>query len=371
MRTKKIIIARHGNTFRPGETPTRVGAKTDLPLIEKNRGISIGQYLKANDLIPNTVFAAPLQRTMQTAELAEEAMGIKTKILPLNDFVEIDYGPDENKTEEEVMLRLGKGNADEGKKIIDAWNKDATVPDGWNVNPQEIVKTWLDFAENTVMRQEQDQVALLVTSNGIIRFAPYLTGNFKKFSREHDIKVVTGGICIFEKTEQDKFWKCKVWNLQPYEQYNNKIDNLSNYDKYIHLHPSFEKVFKYLSSTDFSKIEMTSSKMKIFEDDSFYVNLEEADLRTQNEAQLEVHNQYIDIHLPLSCPETIGWRRRSACKKERVPYDKEKDIVFYNDSISTYFTLDLREFAIFFPEDAHAPLIGEGTIKKVIVKIKV
>ena len=32
---KTLIIARHGNTFRPGETPTRVGSRTDLPLVEE------------------------------------------------------------------------------------------------------------------------------------------------------------------------------------------------------------------------------------------------------------------------------------------------------------------------------------------------
>lgn len=214
-----LIIARHGNTFRSGETPTRVGAKTDLPLVEEHRGRSIGLYLKDNNLIPRAVYSAPLQRTMQTAVLAVEAMGIQTNILSLDKFVEIDYGPDENKSEEEVMLRLGNGNLEDGKSIIEAWNKDATVPDGWNVNPQQIIETWKDFAENTVMRYERNRPTLLVTSNGVIRFAPYLTGNFDKFSKENDIKVVTGGVCIFEKDVNELYWTCKAWNLKPYKMY--------------------------------------------------------------------------------------------------------------------------------------------------------
>ena len=47
---KRLIIARHGNTFRPGETPTRVGAGTDLPLVEETRARSIGRYLKDKGL---------------------------------------------------------------------------------------------------------------------------------------------------------------------------------------------------------------------------------------------------------------------------------------------------------------------------------
>ena len=48
-------------------------------------------------------------------------------ISPLNAFVEIDYGVDENKTEEEVRLRLGNGNIEKGKKIIEDWDKNAVV----------------------------------------------------------------------------------------------------------------------------------------------------------------------------------------------------------------------------------------------------
>lgn len=220
-----LIVARHGNTFRKNEIPTRVGAKTDLPLVEEHRAKSIGLYLKDNDLIPRTVYAAPLLRTMKTAELAIAEMGLQLKVLPVNDFIEIDYGPDENKTEEEVMLRLGNGNLNEGKKIIDAWNKDATVPNGWNVDPKQIIKTWYDFAKNTVMRYEGNRTTLLVTSNGIIRFAAYLTGNFEKFSQEHDLKVSTGGICIFEKKDNDTFWQCVAWDIKPYKVYFDKKDS--------------------------------------------------------------------------------------------------------------------------------------------------
>ena len=67
---KTLIIARHGNTFRPGETPTRVGAGTDLPLVEEERARGVGKYLKNKGLIPSKIYAAPLRRTMETARLA-------------------------------------------------------------------------------------------------------------------------------------------------------------------------------------------------------------------------------------------------------------------------------------------------------------
>ncbi|MDR3140526.1 MAG: histidine phosphatase family protein [Tannerellaceae bacterium] len=212
MRTK-IIIARHGNTFRPGETPTRVGAGTDLPLVEAEKGKSIGLYLKEHGLIPHKLYSSPLKRCLETAGLAIKAMNIKTDISILNGFTEIDYGVDENKTEEEVMLRLGNGNIENGRIIIDEWNKKAIVPDGWKANPRQIIKIWEDFAEKEVPPR---QTVLLVTSNGVIRFAPCLTGNFERFSQEHDLKVATGGLCIFEKEDREPFWTCTAWNIKPY-----------------------------------------------------------------------------------------------------------------------------------------------------------
>ena len=215
MRTR-LVIARHGNTFCPEETPTRVGAKTDLPLVEEPKGRSIGKYLKENDMIPDLIYAAPLLRTMQTAQLAIQTIDLDLSVSPLNNFVEIDYGVDENKTEEEVRLRLGNGNTEKGKKIIEDWDKNAIIPDGWKVDPDQIIRTWKDFAENTVIPH---QITLLVTSNGIIRFAPYLTGDFENFAKEHKIKVAPGAICIFDKNDGDSFWTCSAWNIKPYELY--------------------------------------------------------------------------------------------------------------------------------------------------------
>ncbi|MBP8115537.1 MAG: YhcH/YjgK/YiaL family protein, partial [Chitinophagaceae bacterium] len=35
-----------------------------------------------------------------------------------------------------------------------------------------------------------------------------------------------------------------------------------------------------------------------------------------------------------------------------------------------YFQLTNGQFVIFFPEDVHAPMIGEGDIKKLVIKVK-
>lgn len=198
--TTRFIIARHGNTFNKGETPTRVGARTDLPLVQSGleQGQRLGKYLREHNLWPDAVYAAPLKRTMQTASAA----GFEN-VKPLEAFREIDYGPDENKTEEAVIARIGAA-------AIEAWNKDATVPSGWQVDVPGIIKTWVDFADSL---KGSNKTTLVVSSNGIIRFAPYITGDFASFAATHDIKVGTGCLCVFE--EQDGRFVCTAWNVKP------------------------------------------------------------------------------------------------------------------------------------------------------------
>lgn len=212
--TTRILIARHGNTFTSDQTPTRVGGRTDLELTEEERARAIGKYLKSKDIMPDVVFAAPLKRTFHTAELACEELGFdKSKIVKDESFREIDYGPDENKTEEEVMLRLGNGDLEKGQAIIDAWNKDTTVPNGWLVNPQDYIDTWIKWGKKAET-EYKDKTVMIVSSNGIMRFAPHLTGAFDEFVKDNGIKVTTGGLCIFEKEEGDANWTCVEWNTK-------------------------------------------------------------------------------------------------------------------------------------------------------------
>jgi YhcH/YjgK/YiaL family protein len=36
-----------------------------------------------------------------------------------------------------------------------------------------------------------------------------------------------------------------------------------------------------------------------------------------------------------------------------------------------FFQLKDGQFAIFFPEDVHAPMIAEGEVKKMVIKVKI
>jgi biofilm protein TabA len=67
----------------------------------------------------------------------------------------------------------------------------------------------------------------------------------------------------------------------------------------------------------------------------------------------------------------MGWKPRSTCIAPRGEYNAEKDVLFYDDKPDMFFRLTDNQFVIFYPEDVHAPMIGEGMIKKLVIKVKI
>ena len=203
----KLIIARHGNTFGPEDTPTRVGARTDLPLVESGRAQAqkIGEWLTAHDLVPDVIYTSALKRTIETAEIAIKNTPWPHPTYPLAIFNEIDYGPDENKPESEVIARIGE-------QALKDWDERAIPPPGWIVNPDEIIQNWQNFAAHAL--EEEQDVVMVVTSNGIARFAPHILGDdYAGFAAEHKLKLSTGALGLFE--HKNGSWGCAAWNFRP------------------------------------------------------------------------------------------------------------------------------------------------------------
>ena len=104
------------------------------------------------------------------------------------------------------------------------------------------------------------------------------------------------------------------------------LDSLENSKRIECIHPLFKQAFDYVKSTDFSKME-----------DGKY--------------------DIADAGFTVSIASLFG---------------KEKqDIAFYIDKPTAYTKIYPGQFAIYFPEDGHAPGIGQGNIRKVVIKIPV
>lgn len=152
-----LTIVRHGDTFMGSEPARRIGARTDLPLVAsgKAQARALGRVF-ARDTF-DRVLVSPLRRTQRTAALMLEGIAhpaIETAAW----LAEIDHGPDENRSEDAVLARIGAA-------ALARWNDALTAPPGWSVDAEARIAAW-----RTLFAQAQGHV-LLVTSAGAARFA--------------------------------------------------------------------------------------------------------------------------------------------------------------------------------------------------------
>lgn len=143
------------------------------------------------------------------------------------------------------------------------------------------------------------------------------------------------------------------------------IDTLDNLEKYVSLNPLFPKAFEYLKSTDLNALE--PGKV-VLQGADLVVNTSFTKAKTKEQAQLETHKKFIDIQIPLSCTETMGYTPATSLPEGE--YNEEKDITKFAIPSDSYIDIKPGMFAIFFPQDGHAPCISsEEEIKKIVVKV--
>ncbi|MEN8236520.1 MAG: histidine phosphatase family protein [Pseudomonadota bacterium] len=203
----RLLIARHGNTFDPSDTVLRVGLRTDLPLSRSGRkqAEALGQFFQDAGEDIHKVYTSELCRTFETANIALNNLGFKVPIVQDPMFNEVDYGVDDGQPEEEVVARIGI-------EALQEWEQEAKVPPGWQIEPKRIIQNWKTFAGN-LLQDHYDQTVLVVTSNGIARFAPHLCADFAALKARHKLKLATGALGSF--VHVDDQWNVEMWNVRP------------------------------------------------------------------------------------------------------------------------------------------------------------
>lgn len=144
------------------------------------------------------------------------------------------------------------------------------------------------------------------------------------------------------------------------------IDTLQHLAQYGALNARFPQAIDYLLHTDLKALE--PGKI-VLEADNLIVNVNQTSPKSKEEAKLETHQAFIDIQIPLSGPETMGYT--PADELPEAPFDADKDIAFYPGLAQQYVTLQPGMFAVFFPSDGHAPGITPDGVKKIIVKVRI
>ncbi len=151
------------------------------------------------------------------------------------------------------------------------------------------------------------------------------------------------------------------------------IDSIQAFDRYVGLNPLFPKVAEFLRTADLNSLPTGITKIQ---GDDLFINVQEAPAKTRKEARFETHRRMIDIQVPFNGSEEYGWA--PAASLPRATYDEAIDMTLHDpatpktpeDVAHTYFSLRPGQFAIFFPEDGHAPAITPTGLRKAIIKVK-
>lgn len=146
------------------------------------------------------------------------------------------------------------------------------------------------------------------------------------------------------------------------------LDTLENSDRYVALHPLFPAAFRYLRRNDLATLPV--GRIEI-DGERLFALPQEPDGRGREGARLEAHRKYIDIQVTVSGHEEIGWKALEDCKTVTEPYRDDKDIMFFGDLPDSWTRVKAGQFVIYWPGDAHAPLGGQGPLRKVVLKIAV
>ena len=222
-----LLLARHGNTFETGDKIVWVGARTDLPLTAKGRDQAAALGRALVPMVPRLkrVISGPLKRTNEhaaivcstlTAMLSEDKSGEKRSSAHFRQETderlrEIDYGLWEGKTLEEIAS-LGGGAE------LHAWDKHGEWPPspGWAPQANTILSNIADLTTDLAEALGRRDVALLITSNGILKFFLKLVpGAFEDMAGRGALRVATGHCCALRHGE--KGWHVEFWNKAPEE----------------------------------------------------------------------------------------------------------------------------------------------------------
>lgn len=145
------------------------------------------------------------------------------------------------------------------------------------------------------------------------------------------------------------------------------LSDLKHSERIEPLHPLFKKLFDYVKSHDLLHAE--PGRIEIDGDNLFINNVSAQGVPAERQP-LEAHRSYIDVHILLEGSERIGWKSIEEVRNLTKPYEAESDCALYAEPASAYVDLTPGQFLVVYPEDPHAPLIGNGAIRKLIGKVR-
>lgn len=144
------------------------------------------------------------------------------------------------------------------------------------------------------------------------------------------------------------------------------LTTFSELNDYTKINPLFAIASDWLQSTDLTTLEVGEHEIK--GRDLFAIKATMMG-RKPDQAKLEAHKKYIDIQVCIKGTDNIAWRPTAECPNISDAYQAGNDIMFFSDEASHSIRIHDDKIALFFPNDAHAPLIADEELTKIVIKV--
>lgn len=150
------------------------------------------------------------------------------------------------------------------------------------------------------------------------------------------------------------------------------LDRLIHADRYRGLGGRVAEALDYLRRTDFSSLAAGRYEL---DGDRLVAIVQRYRTKPMTDVVWEAHRRFIDVQYVATGSERMGYVPLDDALPVRTPYNEAKDCVLF-DAQGDLFSVPAGSFAVFGPQDVHAPsLVGAdnlpGDVLKVVVKCAV
>lgn len=145
-------------------------------------------------------------------------------------------------------------------------------------------------------------------------------------------------------------------------------DHIDFIDRYVGLGSRFVVAFEWLKAVQAGGYELGKT---VLEPDEIWASVIRKEARAAVAAGFEYHRQFADVHLCFRGNERLGWRQTAGGLETKAAFDPAEDFGLYQGTPEFFAPADAGRFVIFFPGELHTPLIGEGELTKVCLKIRI
>lgn len=150
------------------------------------------------------------------------------------------------------------------------------------------------------------------------------------------------------------------------------LDRIENAMLYRSVGPRVSAALNWLRRTDAAGLAEGRHEL---DSDRLFAVVQRYVTKPPEQARWEAHHRYLDVQYVVEGSERIGYAPLAGGLPVAVPYDAEKDIVFY-DARGDLFHVRAGQFAVFAPHDVHAPGLAAGDppapghVLKIVVKCR-